>query len=87
MPTPRASFALGTLGDTLYAMGGWNSVIGNLSIVEAYDVDKNTWSGPLTPKTTASSENFAVAHDGTLYVVGSGSFGIAMQVFEAFSKK
>lgn len=87
MPTPRASFALGTLGDTLYAMGGWDSVTGNLSIVEAYDVDKNTWSGPLTPKTTASSENFAVAHGGTLYVVGSGSFGIAVQVFEAFSKK
>jgi N-acetylneuraminic acid mutarotase len=87
MPTPRASFALGTLGNTLYAMGGWNAGTGNLSIVEAYDVDKNTWSGPLTPKTTASSENFAVAHDATLYVVGSGSFGLAAKVFEAFSRK
>ncbi len=87
MPTPRASFALGTLGDTLYAMGGWDQFTGNLSVVEAYDVDKNTWSGPLSSKTTASSENFAVAHGKTLYVLGSGSFGIAMQVFEAFTKK
>jgi hypothetical protein len=87
MPTPRASFALGTLGDTLYAIGGWDQITGNLSVVEAYDVDKDMWSGPLTPKTTASSENFAVAHGKTLYVVGSGAFGIAVQVLEAVTKK
>ena len=87
MPTPRASFALGTLGNTLYAMGGWDQSTGNLSVVEAYDVDKGMWVGPLTPKTTASSENFAASHGGTLYVVGSGSFGVASRVFEAFKRK
>ena len=87
MPTPRASFALGTLGNTLYAMGGWDEFTGNLSVVEAYDVDKDMWSGPLTPKTTASSENFAASHGGALYVVGSGSFGIATRVLEAFKRK
>lgn len=87
MPTPRASFALGSLGNTLYAMGGFNRSTGNLSVVEAYDVDKDSWSDPLTSKTTASSENFAVAHGKTLYVMGSGSFGLSARVFEAFSKK
>jgi N-acetylneuraminic acid mutarotase len=90
MPTGRAALAVGVLGNTAYAIGGIRlaaAPFGNQAVVEAYDIDKDAWSGPLTPKTTSASEIFAAAHGGTLYVPGSGSFGVASGIFEAMKKK
>lgn len=85
MPTPRASFAVGTLGNTVYAIAGWNGI--NLNVVEAYDIDKDAWVGPLSPKPTPASEAFAERQGSTLYVPGSGAFGNSSAVFEAMKRK
>jgi N-acetylneuraminic acid mutarotase len=87
MPTARASLASGAMGNTIYAIGGLSTGFANLGTVEAYDIDKDTWSGPLAQKPVPASEIQAVRHGRTLYVPGSGSFGIAQQIFEAFSKR
>ncbi|HXG32768.1 MAG TPA: kelch repeat-containing protein [Bryobacteraceae bacterium] len=87
MPTARASLAAEVLGNTIYAIGGLGSGGSNLDVVEALDLDKATWTAGLTPKPTPSSEVQAVAHGGTLYLPGGGSFGVASSVFEAFRRK
>ena len=86
MPTPRASHAVGVLGNTIYAIAGYDPLIGNLDVVEAYNRNKDTWS-PRTMKPRAVSEVFAASHGGKLYVPGSGAFGAAQAVNEIFSKK
>jgi len=60
---------------------------GNLTVVEAYDIDKSSWSGPLTPKPAPASEVFAVSHGGKIYVPGSGAFGHSSAVFDVFERE
>ena len=86
MPTPRASLAAAALGDTIYAIAGIDFTFGNLSVVEGFDVAHASWVSPLTPKPTPSSEIEAAARGISIYIPGSGSFGVSEDIFEAFKR-
>ena len=68
MPTARYSLAVGVVGTTLYAVGGFNSNAW-LSTVEAYDTASQKWS-TLPSMPTARSALAVGVVGNTLYAVG-----------------
>ena len=69
MSTARDSHAAATIGNTLYALGGYNNSVGDLSSVEAYDPATNTWAAKASMNTTRAY--LAAASVGnTLYALG-----------------
>jgi len=90
MPTPRANLALAECGSVILALGGrigpasFGPVV-NSATVEAYEISKNTRVVGLSPMPTAKSEHGAVNHGGTVYAVGSGIFGAALDENEALT--
>jgi len=87
MPTARASLAAASVGGAIYAIGGLAGFLQpNLSVVEGLDVAHGTWLSPLTPKPTPSSEIEAVVRGDTIYIPGSGSYGVTADILEAFRR-
>jgi hypothetical protein len=87
MPTARASLAAASVGGAIYAIAGLAGFVQpNLDVVEGLDVAHGTWFGPLTPKPTPSSEIEAVVRGDTIYIPGSGSYGVVADIFEAFQR-
>lgn len=72
LPTARAGLAAVTLGDRIFAIGGWSSVQSGraANVVEVYDVRTQTWSAR-SPMPRALADFAAVAAaDGRIYVAG-----------------
>ena len=86
MPTLRANHAAAYIGNTIYVIGGADGLV-RLDTVDAYDVDKGTWTTGLTIKPNSSNETHAVRVGNKLYVPGSGIFGTAESFFDVFSRK
>jgi len=66
--TARAAFALATVGERIYIVGGENEN-GVLGSVERYDARSQTWT-ELSPKPTPVADVRAVVLGGKLYVPG-----------------
>jgi N-acetylneuraminic acid mutarotase len=84
VPTVRGAFyAVGTKGNTVYVIGGWDNInpfgpVG--SVVEAYKVSKDSWTTGLAPMITGRAETGAVSHGGRIYVIGGGQPGFGMPI-------
>jgi DNA-binding CsgD family transcriptional regulator len=68
MPTPRGRFAIATLGQSVYVIGGLGAN-GWTSRVEVYDPHQDLW-GRRTDKPTAVANVGAAVVDGLIYVPG-----------------
>jgi Kelch motif len=84
LPTLRGAFyAVGTSGNTVYVIGGWNKIypfgaVGKM--VQAYKVSQDSWTTGLTPMTTGRAEMGAASHGGRIYVIGGGQPGFGSPV-------
>lgn len=76
----RAGLAIATFGNSIYVMGGRTSpggpcTGGEMSSVERYDIDTNTWTD-VAPMPFALSDRAAATVGGKIYVFGGCTGGI-----------
>ncbi|HYS54207.1 MAG TPA: kelch repeat-containing protein [Thermoanaerobaculia bacterium] len=80
MPGPRAAFyAVGTKGDAVYAIGGWNGVVPGVQTNQAYHVAHDNWTTE-TPMPVGRAETGAASHGGRIYILGGAKPGFGNSV-------
>ncbi len=84
MPTGRSDPGIAVTGGILYAVGGYNPVLGFTGTVEAYDASTNVWATKASMPTPRNGPGMAVVN-GIVYAVGGGSnFDNALSTVEAY---
>lgn len=78
----RKLFALVPLYNKLFAIGGYNSAIGSLHSVEAYDMCSNKWEHISSMNEFRSSHGCAV-HNNHIYVIG-GDDECTVEYYDSF---
>ena len=72
MKNPRALLCTVTIGDNIFAIGGWSHLLGNMRWVERYDIKSDTWTSDTSlPYRLDLAAACAVGGKG--YVVGGRS--------------
>jgi len=90
MPTGRAGLAVAVVGNSIYAIGGRSNTggpnsWGKLSVVERYDIDKDTWT-TVAPLSTPRSDLAAATVGGKIYVFGGfNALGIVVNTVEVYN--
>lgn len=86
LPTPRAAFAIVSVADQMYIIGGENQT-GVLSSVERYDVRVGRWA-ELSQKPTPTTDIQAVVLGGKVYVPGGRTRSSTVtDVFERYDPR
>ena len=77
MPTARAAmYGAAARGGTVYVVGGWAPVPGQLTTNEAYKVASDVWSTKAA-MSSPRAEMGVVSHGGRIYTLGGGIFGVS----------
>jgi N-acetylneuraminic acid mutarotase len=69
MPIPRYCHSTNIVGGKIYAVGGWNPQLGNLTRVDEYDPATDTWTRKADMPTPRGCTSATVAND-KIYVIG-----------------
>ncbi|HEX7622907.1 MAG TPA: kelch repeat-containing protein, partial [Anaeromyxobacteraceae bacterium] len=84
MPTGRYGLAAAALNGKVYAIGGYNDLVGVLGTVEVYDPTTNTWA-TRAPLPTPRTDLAAVTFNGKIYAIGGATTaGAAVATVEEY---
>lgn len=70
LPSPRQGMAAAVLGNMIYVIGGSETEIHGLNVVQAYDVQQDLWETNIASLNVARTNSAAVSYDGKIYVFG-----------------
>lgn len=70
MPTARQGMATAVLDSNIYVMGGALSGHMAMDVVEAYNVNQDSWASNIAPLNYARTAAAAVAFEGKIYIFG-----------------
>jgi N-acetylneuraminic acid mutarotase len=70
LPSPRQGMAAAVLSDTIYVIGGSETEIHGLDVVQAYNVQQDLWETNIPSLNIARTNSAAVSFDEKIYVFG-----------------
>jgi N-acetylneuraminic acid mutarotase len=89
MPTARWGFSTSVVNGKIYAIGGWpdgGNMQQALSIVEEYNVKKDSWMRKANMPTARSDFSTSVV-SGKIYAIGGRTSGAVLSVLEEYDPK
>jgi len=70
LPSPRQGMAAAVLENKIYVIGGSETEMHGLTVVQAYDVQQDEWETNIDPLNVARTNSAAVFFEGKVYVFG-----------------